>query len=246
MAEQVTLYLDTAGVYHTDEEKAQEAQDILNNVGGKNEAIEDLSSLLLAANGESKYWSRLTQLSNNPTQSKGNKTNGVEMFRDIFNRDFSTIYELALSIAEHRYTLPVAIEWQTISDRLNNHINDATFQYSLSSAGLQKPEYGIGLKGIGDGSDYIRLAPLSFESGLSTYDVRKHATEDYFEVRAVEAVEEGGELSDKVFATFTFEEERDQPFSSFNLGMQTYFLSASERGGGLERIVSADIAWAGE
>jgi hypothetical protein len=235
MAEEVTLYLDTSGVYHTDAEVAQNAQDILNNIGGEKEASEDLESLVKSAaqSGTSKYWKRLSQLaSNNDLASKANRTNGVEMFTDIFNKDFSTIWKLAMSIAEHRYELPVDIEWQKESDRSKNHINTETFTYYIRAA-MPGANLSIAPKLIIDEADFIRLTTLD---GVNLYDVRKNAEGNFIVREVIKDV-----IQEDTISIFDYDAERAQPFSNFTVGKVSYYLVAEENGGSLERVASAAV-----
>lgn len=212
MATQKTLYLTTDGIYHTDQELAQEAQDRLNSTGGKSEAIKDLDAYIAQATAinDSKYWGELYAQSISNT-SKFRNTDGVDMFRDIFDNDFEGIVSLALSIAAHRYTLPVSVDWQAEDDAAKAHLSGDNFNYSL--AGRDSEQFILTWNDQG----FLYTNNQKFN-----YSITTEVAENTFGFRAGNGAE--GEL----LATFTYDAE-GEVFNPFTYEEITYQLTFSAK-----------------
>ena len=208
MATQKTLYLTTDGIYHTNEELAQEAQEQLNSTGGKSEAIEDLDAFVAQApsNSDSKYWGELYAQAISTT-SKFRSTDGVNMFKDIFDKDFDLMVNLALSIAAHRYTLPVSVGWQTEDDKAKSHLSGDNFNYSLAVDGEITLLLIWNDKGFLYSTGSFVNYSITTESGENTFGFRS-------------GIDGTGDL----LATFKYNAETER-FLPFEVGKSSYILN---------------------
>lgn len=211
MATQKTLYLTTDGIYHTNEELAQEAQEQLNSTGGKSEAIEDLDAFLAQAttNSDSKYWGELYAQAISTT-SKFRSTDSVNMFKDIFDKDFDLMVNLALSIAAHRYTLPVSVDWQTEDDKAKAHLNGDNFNYTLVEDG------GIILLLSWNDKGFL------YSMKNPPYSITTEPGENTFGFRS--GLDGAGDL----LATFTYNAETES-FNPFEVEKSTYRLNFTSK-----------------
>lgn len=225
MATQKTLYLTTDGIYHTNEELASEAQERLNSTGGKSEAIEDLDAFISQATtkGDSKYWRELSAQAISTT-SKFRSTDGVDMFRDIFNKDFDSIVALALSIAAHMYTLPVSVDWQVEDDKAKAHLSGDNFNYSLDINGML---YLL----VWNEEGFLHTNSIDAKQN---YSITTEVSENTFGFRA------GTDGTGELLATFKYIAETES-FASWVFKEDTYKLSFTPKPTGPKAMAAVTI-----